>query len=410
MRLTFLCLLLVACYKSHGIEGDAGARPDVPFDAPAFDVPAFDVPGFDAPVVDVPVVDAGVEVGCRSIRLVAEARVPWPSVDCGIITFPRVAPLSGVEGVDAAFQLLITEFRTCRDRPARLLTRPVVFAGGSLQVGEESTIGNVEGTGNIASVGSEFAVCSGTTLHTGGFAEPEPLQMGCMNDALCAGLAHDGAGWGVGWRPGCDASAQVSRANPNGGQREEPITIDIRDSVASIAPSSDGFGALSVSPAALSLFHWPRSAPSPTYIAIDADRPHSEAALTAWPFIDGAWAVYSLEVSMLRMRVLSASGEVLIDQRYEVELPGYSAEYLRASSSPSGGAVVIAYSWAGGRVDSATRMLVFGRDGLPAGGEVGEDLVQDLGGADIAMAGRSILLHRAAPESSATDVLLYECF
>jgi hypothetical protein len=202
----------------------------------------------------------------------------------------------------------------------------------------------------------------------------------------------------------------VSRANINEGLREAPITIDIRDSIASIAPSADGFGALSLSPTAVSLFHWPRSAPGPTYIAIDADRPHSEAALTAWPFISGAWAVYTLEDLMLRMRVVSASGEVLIDRRYEIEIPGYSAQYLRASSSPAGGAVVVGYSWAGGRVDSTTRLLVFGREGLPAGSEVGIDLVQDLGGADVAMAGRSILLHRAAPESDATDLLLYECF
>ena len=109
-------------------------------------------------------------------------------------------------------------------------------------------------------------------------------------------------------------------------------------------------------------------------------------------------------------RLDCADGEVLIDRRYEIELPGYTAQYLRASSSPAGGAVVVGYSWAGGRIDSATRLLVFGRDGLPAGGEVGMDLTQDLGGADVAMSGRSILLHRAAPEVNATDVLLYECF
>jgi hypothetical protein len=185
MRLAPLCFLLVACYESHGIEGDAGTRPDVPFDAPTFDVSAFDVP-----VIDVPVTDSGAELGCRSIRLVAEARAPWPSVDCGAITFPRIAPLPGAEvigGVDAAFQLLITEFRSCRNRPPRLLTRPVLRVGESLRVAEEGTAGEARGPGSIASNGTEFAVCSGTTLHTG--AVTEPLQSGCMNDALCAGLA-----------------------------------------------------------------------------------------------------------------------------------------------------------------------------------------------------------------------------
>jgi hypothetical protein len=411
-------LLLVACYASHSIDGDADTGPvaDVSaFDALALDglvAPILDAPTFDVLVLDAPSDTAGdAGIRCRAFRLVDQALVDWPSADCGAITFPRVTAVSGDEG---PFQILATEFRSCFDREARLLTRRIGVDGEMIRVGAEATVGVGEGVGSIASNGREFAVCSGTMLHTNSLIEPEPLQPACMNNALCVGLAFDGAGWGVGWRPGCDASAQVSRAGFDGGQREAPISIDIQDSIASIASSSDGFGALSFSPTAISLFHWPRASPGPTYIPVEDGRPQNGiVALSAWPFVRGAWVVYTIEDLMLRAHVFGAEGELLIDQLYEVSLPSYEPSFLRASSSPAGAAIVISYVWTGGRIDAATRLMVLGPDGFPIGEDVAIDLGPDTrGGADVVMSGRSILVHRGARarDTGATEVLLYECF
>lgn len=408
-------LLWVACYSSHfnGDENADAGSSDATVDARSFDVPTFDVPAIDAPTpIDVPVMDAPRDSGfdasiqCR-IQLIDQARVEWPLMGCGNITFPRVTPLLGADG---AFQLLITENQSCAGRTPQLLTRPATFDGESLRVGSVESLGAVEGPGSIASIGTEFAVCSGTTL----FAQSptEPLQPPCMTDALCAGLAFDGEGWGVGWRPGCEAPTEISRAEVDGGRREAPITLDFQDSIASVAPSSTSFGALSVGPRSLWLSLWPRAAPGPTYLPVSDARPDSGlAALAPWPFIPGAWVAYSIEDSRIHLRVLNAVGDVRLDVSHPIAIEGYGPAYLRASSGTETAAAVISYSWQGGRIDAGTRLMVFGPTGFPVGdGDVVDlNLEQDLGGADVAVNGRSILVHRASPDNTATDILLYRC-
>lgn len=355
-------LPLSACYLSHGIgeseDRDAG---DTRFDAPRFDIrgrgdasggrdTGGDASGardggfadarFDdtstrdgaprdtlAPdaFADAGPVDSGGDtiadppiraLPCEQFLGRIGGILEWPSIDCGHVSDVQIVALA-----DGRFLPIVTEARSCFDRPAQVLAQFMTLRDDGRYIGSEAIVlGPAGGPAYAAAFGNEVAVCSGDQIYIRAAdgtvtRVSRPIGPPECPTAACRGIAHDGEGWVlITDPPECAAgNASIVRLDSSGAPREASIPLPERaDAIARMSAGVEVIG--SPRSGSAGRYDWPRAAAAPETNVEGGLRPDAlVAGIGAWPFQDGARVIAVAHELGLFQRVLSRRGEVVFE-------------------------------------------------------------------------------------------------
>lgn len=354
-----LCMLpLSGCYLSHGLgESDADAGRDASaFDAARFDVPRRDVSGSrdasgardsgigdtgfrdtSAPdggprdafapdaFADAGPVDSGGDtivdppiraLPCEQFLGRFDGTLEWPSVDCGHVSDVQIVALS-----DGRFLPIVTEARSCFDRPGRVLAQFITMDDdGRFVGGDEIIMGSAGGPAYAAAFGNEVAVCSGDQVYIRAAdgtvtRVSRPIGPPGCPTAACRGIDHDGEGWVlITDPPECaSGSPAIVRLDSSGALRGAPVPLTERaDAIARLGSGVEVIG--SPLSGSAGRYDWPRAAAVPEINVEGGLRPDAlVTGIGAWPFQVGARVIAVAHELGLFQRVLSRRGEVVFE-------------------------------------------------------------------------------------------------
>lgn len=346
--------LLSGCYLSHSpsdsTEGDGAVDASLS-DAPRFDVVRRDTAGDqDAGARDVGFrdtstrdssagdafvrVDASPDSGLVDSGLDSSSDLPiralpcaqffgriggfleWPSIDCGHVSDVQIVALA-----DGRFLPIVTESRSCFDRPPQVLAQFITSDDGSLYVGsDEIVMGPAFGPAYAAASGNDVAVCTGDQVYIrradGTITRvSRPVGPPGCPTAACRGIAHDADGWVlITDPPECAAgSAAIVRLDSRGELRGEPSPLpDRADAITSTRQGLEAIG--SPLSGSAQRYVWPRAAAAPEANTESVVRPNAlVAGIGAWPFQDGARVIAFAHELGLFQRVISRRGDVVFE-------------------------------------------------------------------------------------------------